>query len=158
MPASHAKMCLKSASQKLNFLMAKGIKRKIYTKFVATNALARFRVFTHCYATSFSRKTILCETNNIFYNLGNQKWDKTNNWSWKYIKNKYKVTLDRLDERDSSKVPTEVIEHIAEFVLKNNLSEFSCEVKRQKIWSSCWHKICTSLCLHLHGWNRDRVS
>ena len=44
---------------------------------VATNALARSRIVTHCYATSFSRKIILCETNNIFYSRGNKKWDKT---------------------------------------------------------------------------------
>ena len=28
---------------------------------------ARFRIVTHCYAASFLRKLILCETNNIFY-------------------------------------------------------------------------------------------
>ena len=33
-------------------------------------------------------------TNNIFYSLRNQKWDKTNSWSLKYIENKYEVTLD----------------------------------------------------------------
>ena len=59
--------------------MAKGI-QKSFTLTVATNALARFRIASHCYATSFSRKTILCETNNIFYSLGNQKVDKTNTW------------------------------------------------------------------------------
>ena len=37
---------------------------------LATNALARFRIVTYCYATSFSRKTILCKTNNVFYSLG----------------------------------------------------------------------------------------
>ena len=31
-PLSHAKMRLKSAPQKLNFLMAKGIQKKLYTK------------------------------------------------------------------------------------------------------------------------------
>ena len=61
---------------------------------VAANALARFRIVTHCYAASFSRKTILCETNNIFYSLGNQIWHKTNDIFWKYIKNKDEVTLD----------------------------------------------------------------
>ena len=61
---------------------------------VASNALARFRIVTHCYATSFLRKIILYETNNIFYSLGNQKLDRTNSWSLKYIENKYEVTLD----------------------------------------------------------------
>ena len=60
---------------------------------VAANALARFRIVTHCYATSFSRKIILYETNNI-YSLGNQKWDKTNSWSLKYIESKYELRLD----------------------------------------------------------------
>ena len=61
---------------------------------VASNALARFRIVTHCCATSFSRKIILCETNNIFYSLGNEKWGETNSWSLKYIENKYEVTRD----------------------------------------------------------------
>ena len=61
---------------------------------VASNALAQFRIVTHCYATSFSRKIILYETNNILYSLGDQKWDETNSWSLKYIQNEYQVTLD----------------------------------------------------------------
>ena len=56
--------------------MAQSI-QKSYTLNAATNALARFRMVTHCYAASFLRKTILCKTNNIFYSLGNQKLDKT---------------------------------------------------------------------------------
>ena len=71
--------------------------QKVYKKYTlncSQNALARFRIVTHCYAASFLRKTILCETNNIFYSLGNQKLDKTNSWSLKYIVNKYEVTLD----------------------------------------------------------------
>ena len=47
-PLSHAKMRLKSAPQKLNFLMVKGIQKVIH-QLVATNALARFRIVTHCY-------------------------------------------------------------------------------------------------------------
>ena len=93
MPPSHAKTRLKSAPQKLNILMAKAIQKLIHW-IVATNALARFRIVTQCYATSFLRKTILCETNNIFYSLGNQIWHKTNDIFWKYIKNKDEVTLD----------------------------------------------------------------
>ena len=61
---------------------------------VASNALARFRIVTHCYASSFLRKIILYETNNIFYSLRNQKWDKINSWSLKYIENEYEVTSD----------------------------------------------------------------
>ena len=52
--------------------MAKAIQKVInYT--VAANALACFRIVTHCYAASFSRETILSETNNFFYSTGNQK-------------------------------------------------------------------------------------
>ena len=40
MPPSHAKMRLKSAPQKLNFLMAKAIQKGIH-QIVATNALAQ---------------------------------------------------------------------------------------------------------------------
>ena len=57
--------------------MAKSI-QKSYTLNCSHEALARFRIVKHCYAASFLRKTILCETNNIFYNLGNQKLDKNN--------------------------------------------------------------------------------
>ena len=60
---------------------------------IASNTLARFRIVMHCYTTSFSRNIILYETNNIFYSLRNQKWDKANSSSLKYIENKYEVTL-----------------------------------------------------------------
>ena len=52
---------LKSAPQKLNFVMAK-TKSKSYT----ANDLARSRIVTHSNAASFSIKTILCETNILF--------------------------------------------------------------------------------------------
>ena len=61
---------------------------------LASNALARFRIVTHCYTNPFSRNIILYETNNTFHRLRNQKWDKTNIWSLKYIENKYEVMLD----------------------------------------------------------------
>ena len=64
---------------------------------VASNALARFRIVTQYYATMFLRKPwryLHHEANNIFYSLRNQKWDKTNSWSLKYIENKYEVKLD----------------------------------------------------------------
>ena len=76
-PLSHAKMRQKSAPQKVSFLMAISI-QKIYIKIVTTNALARFHRVTHYYTTSFSRKTVLYETNNIFNSLGNEKLDKSN--------------------------------------------------------------------------------
>ena len=59
---------------------------------VASNTLALICIATHCCAPSFSRKIILYETN-IFYSLRNQKWDKTNSWSLKYIENKNDVSL-----------------------------------------------------------------
>ena len=78
-PHSHAEMCLKSASQNLNFTMTKAISKSyrldcsckcpctfphnlIFNKneTVTANALASSRL------TSFSIKTILCETNTFF--------------------------------------------------------------------------------------------
>ena len=53
-----------------------------------------FIIVTHCYVASFSRKIILYETNKIFYSLGNQKLDKTNSWTLKYIESKYELRLD----------------------------------------------------------------
>ena len=94
-PPSHAKMCLKSALQKLSFSMAKAI-QKCYTLNCSLKCPCRFPHIYTRYATSFSRKIILYETNNIFYSLGNQKWEKTNSWSLKYIANKYEVTLKRI--------------------------------------------------------------
>ena len=54
--------------KKWTFYWRKVYKNVIYW-IVATNALARFRIVAHCYATSFSRKIILCQTNNIFYSI-----------------------------------------------------------------------------------------
>ena len=51
MPISHAKMCLKSASKKLNFVKAK----------------AESRMVTNSTAASITIKTILCEPNNILF-------------------------------------------------------------------------------------------
>ena len=53
--------------------MAKYI-QKVYTVTLAINALARFDIVKHCYATSFPRKTILCETNNIFKINMRSRW------------------------------------------------------------------------------------
>ena len=89
---SHSKMRLNGAPPKMNFLMAKVI-QKSYTLNCSHKCPS---TFPHSYALLrhlISRKTILFETNKIFYSLGNQNCDKTNNWSEKYIKNKYAVTL-----------------------------------------------------------------
>ena len=60
MPRFHAKMRLKSASQKLNFVLAQAVHW-----IVAANDLEPSRIVTHNNTASFSIKTILCETNNI---------------------------------------------------------------------------------------------
>ena len=90
MPTSHAKMHLKSARQRLDFLMAKVI-QKSYSLNCSHKCSC---TFLHSFATSFSRKTILYETNNILYSPWNQKWNKTDSWSENYTKNKSEVTLD----------------------------------------------------------------
>ena len=56
--------------------------------------LERFRIVTHSNAASFSRKVILCETNNIFYSREYQVWHKDDIRFWKSVKNKAEVTLD----------------------------------------------------------------
>ena len=68
--------------------------RKRLYHIVAMIVLKRFRLVTPCCAASFSIKAPFCKTNNIFYSLENQIWDKTKQWFWKYIKNKGKVTLE----------------------------------------------------------------
>ena len=66
MPCSHAKIFLKSAPQKLNFLMAKGIS-KSYTLYCSyTNALARSRIVTHSNAASFTIKTFYVKYQHSF--------------------------------------------------------------------------------------------
>ena len=64
MPPCHAKMLLKTATQKLNFVMARAIS-KSYTLDCNCNPLARSRIAMHSNTPSFSIKTTLCETNNI---------------------------------------------------------------------------------------------
>ena len=60
----HSIMRLKSAPQKLNFLMAKAISKRC-TLDCSCKALAHSRIVTHSNAASFSIKTILCENSNI---------------------------------------------------------------------------------------------
>ena len=86
--------CVSKAHHKNWTFQWQKVYKNVINWIVASNALARFGIVTHCYATSFLRKIILYETKNIFYSLRNQKWDKTNSWSLKYIENKYEVTLD----------------------------------------------------------------
>ena len=67
---SHAKMRLKSAPQKLDFLMTKAISKSctsVQLQIVAANILARSRIVTHSNAASFSIRTILCENTNILF-------------------------------------------------------------------------------------------
>ena len=62
MPRFYAKMRLKSAPQKINFLMSKAISKRTLAK-----ALARSRIVTHSNAVSFSINTSLCENSNILF-------------------------------------------------------------------------------------------
>ena len=66
MPCSHAKIHLKSAPQKLNFVMGKAI-LKSCTLDCSCNCLCTLRIVTHINAASFLIKTNLCETNNILF-------------------------------------------------------------------------------------------
>ena len=63
MPRSYT---MKSAPQKLNFVMAKAIS-KSYTLDLAANVLALSRIVGHSNTASFSIKTILCEAKNAIF-------------------------------------------------------------------------------------------
>ena len=77
MPRSNAKMRLKTLPQKLNFIMAKALSKRVI-EIVAANALARSRIVTPCNTTSFLIKTPLCETNNILLHKNYWKLGKMN--------------------------------------------------------------------------------
>ena len=64
---------------------------EVTLQIVATNVLAYFRVVTHSYSASLSRKVVLCGTKNVFYSLGNSVWCKMNNMFWNCINNNGKV-------------------------------------------------------------------
>ena len=70
------------------------LEKNFMSDIVDVIALERFRIVTHSNAASFSRKVILCETNNIFYSREYQVWHKDDNRFWKVIKNKGDVTQD----------------------------------------------------------------
>ena len=74
MSCFHAKMCLKSAPQKLT-LMAKAISKSCILDWAA-NALARSHTVTHSKAASFSIKTILCQNTNILLSMNYWKLSK----------------------------------------------------------------------------------
>ena len=61
------------------------------------------------------------------------------------------VLRKRLNETDSTKVPTEEIVRMAEFILKNNSFEFNGGFKRQKSETAIGTKFSPPLFLHLHG-------
>ena len=77
MSRSHAKVLLKSAPQKLNFVMAK-LYQKVLHQIVATNPFARSHKVTHSQVALFLIKTILCETSNILFSRNYQKLGKMN--------------------------------------------------------------------------------
>ena len=77
MPRSHTKMRLKSAPQRLNFLMAKDISKSYTLDIVVhVDALKCSCIVTHTIAGSFSIKTILCENTNIFLARTIESWVK----------------------------------------------------------------------------------
>ena len=67
--------------------------QKLSYHIVAMIVLKRFRIVTHCYAASFSIKTLFCKTNNIFYTLETEYETKPNNDS--ESKSKIKVRSGR---------------------------------------------------------------
>ena len=86
-------ICTWSLHQKNLLLTPRYLHKNFMCHIVVVMVHARFRIVTHRYASSFSRKVILCETNNIFYSLGNCIWHTMDNIFWKCIKNKGEVTL-----------------------------------------------------------------
>ena len=83
----HAKMHLKSAPQKLNFVMTKAIS-KSYTldckcKCCCTSSSSV--LVTHSKTASFLIKTTLYETNNIIFRKNYWKWSKMNARFWQNI-------------------------------------------------------------------------
>ena len=89
---SNATMRLKSAPQKLNFVMVKA-KTKSYTLDCSCKFPCTFPIVTHSKAASFSIKFILCENTNILFSSNYWKLDKMNARFWKNIFNKGKVRL-----------------------------------------------------------------
>ena len=65
-PVPNAKIYLKSAPQKLDFVMEKVISKVIH-QVVAPNVFAHSYIATHKNTASFSIKTTLCETNDILF-------------------------------------------------------------------------------------------
>ena len=94
MPRFQIKTRLKSALQKLNFLMVKAMSKSYALDYSAAYALARLRIVRHSNTASFSIKITLCEINSILFSKNYWKLDKVNARFWKKIQNKGKVTLD----------------------------------------------------------------
>ena len=82
MPCFHAKMHLKSAPQKLDFLMTKAISKSCT---LDRSCIARSRIVTHSNAASFSIRTILCENTNILFSKNYWKLGNMNARFWKNI-------------------------------------------------------------------------
>ena len=66
MPRSNVKMRLKTVPQKLNFVMAKALSKRVIDT-VAANALARSHIVTHCNTTSFSIKPLYMKLATFFF-------------------------------------------------------------------------------------------
>ena len=66
MPCFHAKIRLKGAPQKLDFLMTKAISKHCSLD-CSCKCPWTFRIVTYSNAASFSIRTILCENTNILF-------------------------------------------------------------------------------------------
>ena len=80
----HAKMRLKSAPQKLNFLMEKATSKSCTIDY-SYKYPCTFRIVTHSNTASFLIKNILCENTNIFFSNSYWKLGKMNARFWKNI-------------------------------------------------------------------------
>ena len=81
----HAKMCLKSAPQKLNFLMKKAKSKSCTLDCICEWHSPPSRIITHSNAASFLIKTILCEYTSILFSKNYWKLGKMNARLWKNI-------------------------------------------------------------------------
>ena len=63
----------------------------------------------------------------------------------------FRALKELLDRREEKKISSEHLFKMAVFVLKNNYFQFNGQVKHQ-IWGrTVGTKICTFICIHLHG-------
>ena len=81
MPHSHAKINLKSGTQKLEFVMVRAISKS----YILDCSCEFFCAFPHGNAASFSIKTILCENTKILFSNNYWKLGEMKPKFWKKI-------------------------------------------------------------------------